>query len=203
MALGIFHGITTNPVLLERADVKCNIETLRNLAHTALYTYKSECFMLQTWGNSKDELIRHGIQLQDISDKIVVKVPLTRSGIEAAAALIKLNTRICMTACYNSHQVLTAVALDAEYIAPYLGRMCDANKDGINEIIQMQRIVESLQSKTRIFVASIRQPQQLATLAAAGLYTFTFSPQIADDLVYDQLTIAAADDFERAASLSS
>ena len=157
--------------------------------------------MLHTWGNNKDELIKHGMELQEISDKIVVKVPLTRVGIEAAAALSKMDVRICMTACYNSQQAIIAAALNAEYIAPYLGRMCDAGKDGMNEVIEMQRIVESLRSSTRVFVASLRQSNQLAKLSAAGLHTFTFSPQIADELIFDPLTEAAAQDFERAASL--
>ena len=201
MSLGIFHGITTNPVLLERAGIKCRLNELQKLSSTALTTYDAKCFMLQTWGNNKDELIKHGMELQEISDKIVVKVPLTRVGIEAAAALSKMDVRICMTACYNSQQAIIAAALNAEYIAPYLGRMCDAGKDGMNEVIEMQRIVESLRSSTRVFVASLRQSNQLAKLSAAGLHTFTFSPQIADELIFDPLTEAAAQDFERAASL--
>jgi transaldolase len=53
--------------------------------------------------------------------RVVVKIPLTRAGIEAAAILAKEGTRICMTACYTPHQAFTSAALGAEYVAPYLG----------------------------------------------------------------------------------
>jgi transaldolase len=201
--LGIFYGITTNPVLLERANEKCDMNNLKRLSRIALDDMKMNCFMLQTWGHEKDQLISIALALQEMSDRIVVKVPLTKEGIKAASILSKMNVRLCMTACYTPHQVFTSAALNAEYVAPYLGRMTDTGKHGIDEIIKMQRIVEGLNSDTRVFVASLRHPNQLATLAAEGLHTFTFSPQIADGLVYDPLTVAAAEDFERAAGSSN
>lgn len=200
LPMGIFYGVTTNPVLLERAGVPCNLQSLTKLARTALDTYNVECFMLQTWGESSESLVRNGLALQNIDPRLVVKVPLTKSGIEAAAILKSKGTRLCMTACYAPHQVFTSSALGAEYVAPYLGRMSDAGKDAIEEIAQMQSIVEGLQSGTRIFVASIRHVNQLATLSSMGLHTFTFSPSIAQGLAEDPLTIAAAADFERAAN---
>lgn len=66
----------------------------------------------------------------------------------------------------------------------------------------MQRVVEGLRSETRVFVASIRNVQQLVDLSAAGLHTFTFSPRIAEGLLNEPLSIAAASDFEMAANPS-
>lgn len=77
--------------------------------------------------------------------------------------------------------------------------MIDMGKDGMNEVIQMQSIVRSLKSDTRLFVASIRSASQLAELAAKGCDTFTFSPQTADGLFYEEATVSAAKDFEMAA----
>jgi transaldolase len=46
-------------------------------------------------------------------------------------------------------------------------------------------------------VASLRQPQDLARLAAEGLDTFTISPAIAAGLFASTATTAAAEQFER------
>ena len=196
---GIFHGITTNPILLQRANVRCTIPELRGLTRVALEDYNVNCFMIQAWGKDTASLIKCALELQDFSDKVVVKLPLTSEGVKAAAVVIKMKVRVCMTACYSSKQVITASSLGAEYLAPYLGRMIDAGKDGMAEVVQMQRMVEGLRSPMRIFVASIRDPDQLASLSAAGLHTFTFSPLVAERLLLEALTESASNDFENAA----
>ena len=205
MKLGIFHGITTNPVLLERAKVKCEIEpTLHDLAHKAFNEYGAKVFMIQTFGNSVDEYVRNGLKIAaiDVEEKrIVVKVPLTEMGIIAAKQLIEKGVRVCMTTCYCQHQVFTSCGLGAEYVAPYLGRMTDSGMDGMTEVLNMHRIAMGLNAKTRVFVASLRDTNQLPALASQGLNTFTFSPKIAEGLLHspNNLTMKATNDFETAA----
>ena len=46
--------------------------------------------------------------------------------------------------------------------------MSDAGKDGMAEVIKMQEIVNGLNCETRIFVASIRDVDSMAQLAAKG-----------------------------------
>jgi len=87
MKMGIFYGITTNPLLLERANVPCNFASVKELALIALTQFNCECFMLQTWGGDSESLVQNGLELATISPKLVVKVPLTKDGIEAAAIL--------------------------------------------------------------------------------------------------------------------
>ena len=203
LPLGIFHGVTTNPVLLERAGVPCTVEATTSLAKTAFDLGARE-FMIQSWGGSADALESKALELCDAlgrrSDDLVVKVPVTAEGTRAASALVRQGVRVCLTACYDSSQALVAVASGAEYLAPYVGRMSDAGKDGQLECVHMQQIVDGLGGSTRIFAASIRDAQTLASLAAAGLDSFTFSPAVARELFADPLTAAAAADFERAAS---
>lgn len=64
----------------------------------------------------------------------------------------------------------------------------------------MQQIVAASHSKMRVLVASIRDPTDMATLAAAGCDTFTFSPAIAEKLFVLPATVKAAADFEVAAA---
>ena len=87
MKWGIFYGITTNPILLERAKLRCEHSNLESLALKAINEYNVSCFMLQTWGRDRESLVQNGRKLAGISPKIVVKVPLTVEGIEAAAIL--------------------------------------------------------------------------------------------------------------------
>lgn len=201
LPLGIFHGVTTNPTILQRSAVPCTVPAIRELAETAFASGVDE-FMAQAWGGQADRLFEVGCELRAIDPaRMVVKLPVTAAGVEAASRLAKVEggTRICLTACYGSQQALVAASAGVEYLAPYLGRMTDAGKNGMYECERMQAIVDGLGSSTRILVASIRDVDSMATLGTKGLDTFTFSPEVARQMFANTLTDAAARAFEEAA----
>ena len=78
--------------------------------------------------------------------------------------------------------------------------MTDAGRDGFNECLKMQQVIEGLQGDTRVLVASIRDCQTMVDLAAEGMETFTISPEVARELFVEPLTKEAAAAFEDAAS---
>lgn len=199
LPLGIFHGVTTNPTLLDRSGEKCTVENLNRLSSKALEIVDE--FMCQAWGSSVREIYDCGMLLSNPDRKrIVIKVPVTMAGVEAASMLIRDGCRVCLTACYNHKQALIAANVGAEYLAPYLGRMDDSGKDGKAECLKMQAIVTALESETRILVASIRNAQTMVDLVAGGMETFTFAPEVARELFVEPLTSEAAAVFEESAA---
>jgi transaldolase len=219
---GIFHGVTCNPTLLERAGHACTIESLHLLAAHALSgapfpvhaaagsvaavapppLEHAGCdeFMCQAWGGTVDELVYNGLALSSFDrSRVVVKVPVTAQGAQAARILVSEGVRVCLTACYSAQQAIVAAGVGAEYLAPYCGRMDDEGLDGKAECRKMQSIVRGCQSGTRILVASIRNVETLTDLAAAGMETFTISPDVARSLFQVRLTEQAALEFEQAA----
>lgn len=195
---GLFYGVTTNPLLLERAQVTCSVEQLKELARQALNLGAKEV-QLQTWGTSIDRLIKTGELLAAIDERVVVKVPITKVGTEAASRLIAQGIRITLTGVYAVHQVLIAAALRADYAAPYLGRINDLGRNGRDDLVAMQREIAGVGSATRILAASLRSVDDIAFLATQGLDTFTFSPAIAEAFFNVTATNQAAADFEQAA----
>eukprot|EP00242_Pyramimonas_sp_CCMP2087_P010513 CAMPEP_0198221208 /NCGR_PEP_ID=MMETSP1445-20131203/82626_1 /TAXON_ID=36898 /ORGANISM="Pyramimonas sp., Strain CCMP2087" /LENGTH=252 /DNA_ID=CAMNT_0043899257 /DNA_START=153 /DNA_END=911 /DNA_ORIENTATION=+ len=199
---GVLYGITTNPSILKRDGVPCTVSSLRDLAERAFDCGTKE-LLLQAWGSSASEMADIGDELSRIDPRINIKMPLTKTGIEAAYLLQKQKVEVTLTACYTTHQALTAASMGACYLAPYLGRMNDNGRDGMQNIINMHRIVTATGSTTRIMVASIRSADEMALLAAEGLDVFTFSPAVAEELFNDPLTIAAAAQFEEDALANS
>nr|WP_290225134.1 transaldolase family protein [Trichocoleus desertorum] len=195
---GLFYGITTNPLLLERAQVACTVEQLQQLAQQALALGAQE-IQLQTWGNTVEALVSTGKRLAAIDERVVVKVPITQVGTTAAAQLIAAGIPTTLTAVYAVHQVLIAAALGGAYAAPYLGRINDLGRNGREDLVAMQRSLAGTNSNTRLLVASIRSVDDITFLASHGLDTFTFSPAIAAALFEVAATEQAATDFEQAA----
>ena len=198
MPSGMFYGVTCNPLLLERANVPCTLDSITELTRRAVDLGANEIHA-QTWGSSADEMIRNGLQLAKIDPAVLVKVPITQEGVFAAGRLRAEGARLTITAVYAAHQIVTSMALDAEYSAPYLGRMDEGGRDGNATVVRMQRMIANTGSDMRLIVASLRNISDVAALTEAGIKTFTLSPALLPQLFADASTNAAAEDFERAA----
>ena len=130
LPLGLFSGVTTNPVLLKAAGVACDLASITRLVNHALDLGAGEVHV-QTWGGARDPYVERGRAFAAISPKVAVKIPITAEGAAAAAILRREGARVTMTAVYTVAQALAASALGAEYAAPYLGRMNDAGRDEV------------------------------------------------------------------------
>jgi transaldolase len=92
---------------------------------------------------------------------------------------------------------MIAAAAGATYIAPYLGRMEDAGRDAMADVLAMQEILAG--TGTRILLASVRDVASMVALARRGVRCFTFSPAVAEQLFADELTAEAVRAFDAAA----
>lgn len=197
LATGMFYGVTTNPNLIARAGLAFSIDAYQDLARTA-FGFGAKEIHLQVWGNEPEEMLEIGQKIAAIDPRVMVKVPINITGILLANQLISKGASVTLTALHFAQQVVTAVGMGAKYAAPYLGRMTDSGLDGLREVRTMERIIKGLESPLRLLVASIRQSEDLVTLASRGLNTFTLIPRIIHEILENNLTDKAVESFEAA-----
>lgn len=201
LPLGLLHGATTNPLLLERAGQACTVENLARLAGRAAGLGARE-IQLQTWGTTVQEMVDCGMRLAGTGRgrlEVTIKVPATTIGWQVAARLRRQGCAVTITATYTPGQVLASASLGAAYAAPYLGRLDDAGRDGAAVLQSMRKILAGTGADTRLLVASLRSAERVIELAELGFDTFTFGPAVAEELLASALTDSAAADFQRAA----
>jgi len=128
----------------------------------------------------------------------VVKFVATRAGSTACAALAATGAPTLLTAIYDPGQAIVAAAAGATYIAPYLGRLNDAGRDGIAEVIAMHEVLVATGSNTKVLLASIRSVPDMVSLARHGVECFTMAPTVAEQFFTDPTTAEAARTFEAA-----
>jgi TalC/MipB family fructose-6-phosphate aldolase len=191
---GLIAGVTTNPTLLRTAGVRN--EDIPGFVKWAVNAGAGTVFV-QAWGATDDELEWRGRQLGALGDRVVVKIPATLAGLRASRRLVADGVPVLVTAVYAAHQVLPVIAVGARFIAPYLGRMNDAGRDGVAEIAAMQRAIGSTGSSLRILVASVRDPVAATRLAAVGIRDFTLGENVFRQFFADPLTADAVALFER------
>ena len=199
MPTGIFHGITTNPLLINRLGLNYGeIDWEETISKAAALGAKE--FHAQIYGDA-DKAFNFANNIYSLGNSLdiecVIKVPLTNSGISLVPKIKTLGAKILMTACYEPKQMITACALKADYVAPYFGRMVDAGLDAMANMKIIQKVARS--SKCIPIVASLRSAQQVVDIAEIGYNCFTVSPEVARDLLYSKLTDEVSGKFEAAA----
>ena len=194
---GWVFGATTNPNILRRDGWTVEETSYKALVENAQRIGLRELH-IQATGSTAEDLTETGLAIAGLWDRLKVKVPLTAEGMAAAKNLTDARVPITLTAAYAAHQMIPAVTLKAAYIAPYYGRLLEADRDGDTILEGMRSIGETFGANTRLLVACIRSVAQLEHLLALGYDTFTLPPSVADALATDPMSDAAATDFENA-----
>jgi transaldolase len=193
LATGLFRGVTTNPLILQRAGVR--LDAVPGLVTWLLDRGAGEVFV-QTTAHDADAVEREGHALRALSDRLVVKVPATTAGLTATRRLAGAGVPVLVTAVYHPRQAVLAAAAGARWIAPYVGRMSDAGRDGHEQVAQMVAVLAG--SGTRVLAASIRSADDVVRLAAAGAHAVTTGTEVAREMFAEPMTDAAVAQFDEA-----
>ena len=204
MPTGLFHGITTNPLLAVRAGLNYPNINWSDMANRARELGAKELHA-QVYGPTAG-YVDWAAKLYDIGKatgiETVVKIPLVEDAIRTTSAIKALGGRILMTACYDAKQLLMAQALGADFIAPYFGRMVEAGMEAERHLSAMAKMAETPPVDCKILVASLRTADQMVSLATQGHTHFTIAPKIARDLMTSAKSIEAFHAFEAAVTES-
>ena len=187
---GLFSAVTTNPLLIQRAGLKCSIDTYKSL-HDQAMDLGFDHLQLQVFGDDWQGMAE---QILAISDNTIVKIPANEKGFSLATKLA-VPSRTTITGVYSVHLGAAAERLGAAYAAPYYARLAESNRD-------VEAIFAGLRTacqNTKVLVASLRSIEQFEHLVGLGHRCFTIPGALLDDLMSDQMTETAIAQFEEAA----
>jgi transaldolase len=188
----LIHGVTTNPTILRRAGLGADAEA--DLYREWTKGGAAEVFF-QASGADVAAMEASAQRIAELGGAAVVKVPATAVGFPVAARLSATGVPVLVTAVYSSAQAVTAAAIGARYIAPYLGRLDDAGVDGLALVREMVGLLSG--SETHPLVASVRSPERIVELVASGVRHVTAAPAVLRAALQHDASDAAAAVFER------
>lgn len=186
---GILAGVTTNPSLVASSgrDFK---EVIQEIAELVGGPISAEVTALDAEG-----MLKEGRELASWNEHVVVKLPLTPTGLQACRALTKEGIKTNLTLCFNVPQALLAAQAGATYISPFAGRVDDIGWDGIELIRQIKEVYVLGDISTKVLAASIRHPQHVVQSALAGADVATLPYKVFAQMVKHPLTQAGLDAF--------
>lgn len=185
VALGCVSGVTTNPSIIAR-EAKSFAECIADIAAID----PNLTILVEAVSATRDELVAEARDLVKAAKTIVTKLPTNAEGLAACKVLSSEGIRVTMTLIFSLNQAVLAANAGAEYVAPFVGRLDDINSDGLGLVSSIKETFGIQGVKTKTIAASIRTPQSVAELFAAGCDIVTMPGSVLQSMVKHPLTDA-------------
>ena len=188
-AWGIVDGVTTNPSLIAKEGRPIE-EQVARICDIVDGDISAEVVAVDV-----TNMITEGLKLAKIHKNIVVKLPLTRDGIQACKALSSDGIRVNVTLCFQAGQALLAAKAGAYIISPFVGRIDDMGAPGIELIQQIVTIYDNFNFPTQVLAASLRTVNHVIESAMLGAHIGTMPFKTLDALFNHPLTDKGLEQF--------
>jgi transaldolase len=193
--LGFVGGVTTNPTLMAR-------ETAEPLAQLArlLTTFPRGPMCFQPTAGSVSGLADEARAAATLApDRVVIKLPATTVGVQAAATLTGEGVRCALTAVYSQAQALLAHETGCVWAIPYVDRAARQGAGGPDLVAALAAVLVALRSETRVLAASLKSGPQVVESILRGAHDVTAALGVLLELPEHPLSESATQEFAAAA----
>ncbi len=186
---GLLDGVTTNPSLVAKAgrDFKEVVAEICKLINGPVSA--------EVAATHYEGMVAEGERLAEISDTVVIKLPVTLDGLKACRHFVDRGIRTNLTLCFSANQALLVAKAGATYVSPFIGRLDDLNLDGMELIRDIRTMYDNYGFETQILAASIRSANHVREAALAGADVATIPTSVIKGLVRHPLTDSGLETF--------
>lgn len=164
--LGVLDGVTTNPSLMAKEGISGHDRVIQH--YIDICNIVDGDVSAEVISTDLDGIMEEGRRLAQLHKNIVVKVPMIRDGIKALKQFSSEGIKTNCTLVFSAGQAILAAKAGATYVSPFLGRLDDISRDGMDLIAQMRLIYDNYMFDTQILAASIRSPMHIIQCAEIG-----------------------------------
>ena len=184
-------GVTTNPSILTKSGREA-MDVIQDLI--ALLSDDQKLF-IQVVKTDYEGIMEEAEKISALRPKnMYVKIPVTHDGLKAIKECKKRGIRTLATAIYSAEQGFLAACNGADYLAPYVNRMCNYG-DGVQttkDLIEMLKINEL---PTKVVAASFKSTYQVHELIKAGIQAVTVPCDVLFNMIDHPATTIAVGEF--------
>jgi len=189
--MGVVCGVTTNPSLIAK-EGRDFIEVVKEIVSIVDGPISAEVISLEA-----DKMVEEAKELYSKinNSNLVIKIPMCAEGLKATKRLSELNIKTNITLIFSAAQALLAAKAGASYVSPFVGRLDDIGRTGLELIEEIAEIFEVQDIKTEIIAASIRNPIHVTDAAKVGCDIATVPYKVIEQMVHHPLTDAGIEKF--------
>jgi transaldolase len=191
-AWGVLDGVTTNPTLFGKTKGMTYDEVLQEICGITTGPVSAEVV-----ADDVEGMLREGRHFAKLADNIVVKVPMSDTGLEAMARFRAEGISTNCTLIFTANQGLLAAKAGASLLSPFVGRLDDINEEGMTVIRELSEIIRFHEIESEVLAASIRHPRHVTESALAGAHIATVPFKVFQQMVNHPLTDKGIVQFKR------
>ena len=180
---GVLDGVTTNPTLFAKTTGMTYDEVLAEIC-----TITSGPVSAEVVAEDVEGMLAEGRHFAKIADNIVVKVPMSETGLEAISRFAAEGISTNCTLIFSANQGLLAAKAGASLLSPFVGRLDDINEEGMIVIREPADIIRFHELDAEVLAASIRHPRHVTDSALAGAHVATLPFKVFQQMVHHPLT---------------
>lgn len=181
--LGHLDGQTTNPSLVARnPEINAKFEAGEKLSKDELLSeYRkivnevSEMLpngsvSIEVYADENttaEEMVEQAKEMNSWIPNAHIKLPTITEGLKAERMLLDMGMKVNMTLVFSQNQA-AAIAMQAKniqkgdvFVSPFLGRLDDIGKDGMDLIKNILQMYQNSESKVEVLAASIRSVEHI------------------------------------------
>lgn len=189
--LGVLDGVTTNPSLIAKTG-QSHWDLIPKICEICQGPVSCEVLSTDFVG-----MMKEAEKIAKLAKNTVVKIPMTKEGLQAVVKCKEQGIKTNVTLCFNSLQALLAAKAGATYISPFIGRLDDIGHEGMQCIREIREIFDNYDFDTQILAASIRNPVHLRDAALLGADVATIPYSVLNSLIHHPLSKEGLEKFLR------
>lgn len=189
--MGVICGVTTNPSLIAK-EGRDFIEVVKEITSIVDGPISAEVVSLEA-----DKMVAEAKELcEKINNpNLVIKIPMCAEGLKATKQLTALGIKTNVTLIFSAAQALLAARAGATYVSPFVGRLDDIGRIGMELVEEIAEIFEVHAIETEIIAASIRNPIHVTDAAKAGSDIATIPYKVIEQMLNHPLTASGIEKF--------
>lgn len=187
---GLLDGVTTNPTLAAKTG-----RPFMDVAKEIIKLLEDKPVSLETVSLDAEGMVREGRFLADLGDNVVVKIPMTKEGMQAVQVLESEGIPTNVTLVFSPSQALIVAKAGATFVSPFVGRLDDISFEGMDLIEDIRVIYDNYGFETQIIVASVRNPIHVVRAAKIGADIVTLPFSVLESLFKHPLTNVGIENF--------
>lgn len=180
--IGVLDGVTTNPTLLAK-EGRDPVAVIKEICQIVAGPVNAEVISTDYEG-----MLKEARRWAELSDNIVIKIPMTREGMKAVRTLADEGIPTNVTLIFSPSQALIAAKAGADYVSPFVGRLDDRSEEGMELVSKILQIFDTYGFDTEVIVASVRHPLHVVEAALAGADIATMPYSVFEKLFEHPLT---------------
>ena len=180
---GLIEGVTTNPTHLSKEG---NNPTQQILAICDAFPEGN--ISVEVTEIEPELVLMQARKIAALSDNITVKIPCHPHYYSVIKTLIAEGITLNITLVFSLAQGLMMAKLGAHYISPFIGRLDDIHKNGIELVQHLRHMIDWYDFETELLAASIRDVEHFEKALLAGADIATLPVEIFEKSLHHQLT---------------